>query len=389
MTRFPSRCVRTDREGQTLAVVAVSMVGLLAIMSLGIDLGMAYTARAEAQRVADAAALAGASVFMVNPPQGGYTAAAEARAREFAAMNTVRNRPVDPDDDVMVWVQLAEGKVRVRVERRGLPTWFARFIGQDHVTVSALAAAQVIDTGAAECLKPWAVVDLFHRNNQRPPAEPPPVYGADGSDYYQANVNNPQNPPTGLGTLPGDLGTPVTIHTNNPQNAPAPSVFMALRLPTDDTQASCVQGGGQGIEYRNNICSCNKTGIGIGDLIDKQPGNVVGHTNHGMRNLMASDPGLYWQNGQVMRPGQYTANGEPEVVSQSDRIVNMILISPAEALEPGAGTVQVTNIVKFFIEDYVEKGNDGEVKGRFYGPVQGVTGGNTTSPLVKTLRLVE
>lgn len=50
----------THRKGQVLVFSAVSLTALLAIVALGVDLGMLYTARAEAQRSADAIALAGA-----------------------------------------------------------------------------------------------------------------------------------------------------------------------------------------------------------------------------------------------------------------------------------------------------------------------------------------
>lgn len=395
--------VRTDREGQTLAVVAVSMVALLAIMSLGIDLGMAYTARAEAQRVADSAALAGASVFWETAPT---VADADARARAFAAMNVVRNRPVDPEEDVMVWVLFDEGKVRVRVERTGLPAWFSRFIGQDQLTVSAVAAAAVMDTGAAECLKPWAVIDLFHDGNARPPLDPndPVPFDPANPDHRYApnnsiHIGNVNDPPTGYGSETNDFGLQMVIKAQDPNdpNVSRPGVFHPIRLPDDPDQEQCFSGGGGGdagaAVYRNNICGCNKTAISIGDALPVQTGNMVGPTRQGVRALIGEDPDVRWSdggtdsNGNPIPPGVVDAEGNP--VTQSPRIVHMILVGPDQIISSGMQTVEVTNLAKFFIEGLVGSGNNASVTGRFYGPITGTNSLSATSPQVKILRLVE
>jgi hypothetical protein len=158
---------RRQREGQTLAVVAVMMVALLALLSLGIDMGMAYTARAEAQRVADAAALAGASAFLdfVNPADAVGTA--RQRAEEYAELNFVRNRRVVAEEpEVLVWVIPDSQKVRVRIERSELPVWFARFLGRDDLTVSARAAAWAAAAGSSDCAAPFSIPDLWDEKRQ-------------------------------------------------------------------------------------------------------------------------------------------------------------------------------------------------------------------------------
>src|SRR5579884_1193422 len=55
---------RRDRQrGATLVFFAFFIIFLMGAAALAIDLGMLYVARSEAQRAADAAALAGANVF--------------------------------------------------------------------------------------------------------------------------------------------------------------------------------------------------------------------------------------------------------------------------------------------------------------------------------------
>jgi hypothetical protein len=408
--------IRSDREGQTLAVVAVSMVALLAIMSLGIDLGMAYTARAEAQRVADSAALAGASVFWEAEPTA---AAADARAREFAARNVVRNRPVDPVNDVMVWVLFDEGKVRVRIERTGLPAWFARFIGWNELTVSAVAAASVMDTGAAECLKPWAVIDLFHVDGKRPVHEwdEPLEFDRNNSLHTYAPNNsrtheNVNLTETGYGAEPGnfnsatggggDFGRKMVIKAQDPNdpNVAKPGVFLPIRLPDDPNQVNCFSGGGGAAAYRNDICGCNSNPIEIDQEIPIEPGNMVGPTRQGIRGLLDQEKrNLVWRepntvtdpDGNYLPPGVVDASDRSgPLVTNSSQIVNMVLIGPDQITKSGMQNVTVTNLAMFFIEGIEGSGNNERVIGRFFGPMKGTNPkGKTTSPEVKILRLVE
>ena len=65
MRQLSNHAANTRREGgQTIVLVAVSMVGLLAMAALAIDLTTLYVAHGEIQRAADAAALAGAKAFV-------------------------------------------------------------------------------------------------------------------------------------------------------------------------------------------------------------------------------------------------------------------------------------------------------------------------------------
>src|SRR6266704_1025254 len=73
--------VRNRKEaesGYVLVTVAVLLVVLVGFTTLAIDTGMLFAARTQAQRAADAAALAGASTFVLNSSD--LTPAATARA---------------------------------------------------------------------------------------------------------------------------------------------------------------------------------------------------------------------------------------------------------------------------------------------------------------------
>ena len=60
---------RKGERGVTMALVAISYVAILAMAAIAIDVVSIYVARAEAQRAANAAALAGAKMFV----NSGYT----------------------------------------------------------------------------------------------------------------------------------------------------------------------------------------------------------------------------------------------------------------------------------------------------------------------------
>ena len=49
-----------------------------------------------------------------------------------------------------------------------------------------------------------------------------------------------------------------------------------------------------GNDYRNNIASCNTHIVQIGDMMTPENGNMVGPTKQGTADLVAKDPGAYW-----------------------------------------------------------------------------------------------
>ena len=95
-------------RGATLVLTAVLLIGLMAVPALVIDLGSLFTARAEAQRAADAAALAGASAWLDHAP-GEAAPIAMLRAQEYATANHVRNALLT-EDEVSVEVIPASGR---------------------------------------------------------------------------------------------------------------------------------------------------------------------------------------------------------------------------------------------------------------------------------------
>src|SRR5437762_12201376 len=107
--------VREDEEGgYVLVTVAILLFVLVAFMALAIDTRVLLGARASSQRAADAAALAGAYTFLVNPTSV-QPGTAILHAKQTAINNKVLGTSIaDAQVDVQV-VDVAPNPRRVTV----------------------------------------------------------------------------------------------------------------------------------------------------------------------------------------------------------------------------------------------------------------------------------
>src|SRR5687768_18569684 len=78
-----------DERGVTLVMMALMLFLALGMSALAVDYGMIKSSKAEAQRAVDAAALAGASAFLIPDPLIDKVAEAEVRARDYAKKHAV------------------------------------------------------------------------------------------------------------------------------------------------------------------------------------------------------------------------------------------------------------------------------------------------------------
>jgi hypothetical protein len=135
-------CIR--ERGQVLPVIAIMLASLLAIVGLAIDLGRGMGQRTNAQKAADAAALAGAAVLAEKDD----AASAEAEARDFASQNGFSNA------ETIVNIPPTSGPhagdpdyIEVRLIRT-TNTTFMRVVGIDEMDVAGRAVGWALwDTG--------------------------------------------------------------------------------------------------------------------------------------------------------------------------------------------------------------------------------------------------
>ncbi len=139
-------------QGQALVLFAFGLVVFLGLVGLSVDVGRFLWARTSIQNAVDAAALAAAQSM---PDQ----ANAEAKANEYWAKNSsfIRSQGSNVDFNVTFPVTANDG-VQIHAQA-DIDTWFAKFVGLSHWSVSADAAAAstyldislVLDVSGSTC----------------------------------------------------------------------------------------------------------------------------------------------------------------------------------------------------------------------------------------------
>ncbi len=180
---------RRGEQGQTIILVAVSIVSLLAMAALAIDVVTLYVAKSEIQRAADAAALAGAKavadsgVTTLQPTDPSLPAVetvatnmANAQITALLPWNTVAGRLLASPPVVTIdFVTHGNGNplITVAAQQTGLPTFFARIWGKASSAVQASATAEAYNPSnsssftpiAPSSVKPWLMANVDPNGN--------------------------------------------------------------------------------------------------------------------------------------------------------------------------------------------------------------------------------
>lgn len=408
---------RTGTErGAVLVHAALAMLALMAFNALVIDYGALWLSRSQAQNAADAAALAGALSLAFDDPDD--IPRAQSAAASAGLVNLVLGAApsIIPDTDVTLIPcppgapGLPDTCIRANVYRsaaraNALPTFFAQVIGINSQDIRATATAQVETGNSTECMKPWAVADKWDENWESGKPNPGSwtpdsnfdKYKKQGNDYVpDPTVLTPDvyiapsagSPGTGFapfdshGVPTSDYGLPLTLKLGNAESRLSSGWFLALDLLNADGSS-----GSGGSDYRNNIKNCNGTVYSIGDTlnISSEQGNMVGPTRQGVEGggpggmgLTERDPGATWDTTTKSVQGSCAPGVCADGVwyARSPRIVPIPLfdIDAFFAGSPnGKTTVNITNIMGFFIEGMCGPGNK-DVCGRLVA-IPGLTKG--------------
>ncbi len=435
-----------NRQGAALALVAVSLVVILGMGALAVDMGMLMKQREDAQRAADAAALAGASAFQNAKPLDAI-GDAKRLAFDYLARNYVGGTYIDTTNKVAsvtggnrYITTASEGtvvvlpdsvKVRVIVRRPAVGTLFSRVLGYLNVPIAAKAAAVASNSGASKCLKPFALPDIWGEPGAAPSDDKNFNRMEDiGKNWNKPDENWRYNPATGdhyrgyqstsgSGDYTGwgsdyrnnyadesgnrywdDYGRLIKLKVTSSHDVPSPSFFQAWSIPGTGKGASA---------YRENIWSCNTTEVplatdvdfndGIDDTegSDSKPGNMVGPTYQGMDSLIKLDPNACWAEmpdsnhagftrGEVRTMQGKNCTGAYPGWESSPRVITVPLFDPAQ-IQSGRTKLQFSNLGVFFIE--AQKTKKDPVVARFLFFAKGTGSGPTAGSLVKKLQLVE
>jgi Flp pilus assembly protein TadG len=149
-----------NRPGAVLPIVAICVVMLVGCAAVAIDIGMLLDSRSEAQRAADAAALAGASALLEYRTSTSSLKqdSARARAESLATQNSVLRGPISVGEVSVAFLQ-NDQRIAATVTRGNIAPLFAGIFGVNSLQVAATAHALVFQGSSASCLKPFGVPD--------------------------------------------------------------------------------------------------------------------------------------------------------------------------------------------------------------------------------------
>jgi Flp pilus assembly protein TadG len=382
------RRIRDDQSGMSYVFIGMGMMAFLSASMLAIDVGMLMTSRSQAQNAADAGALAGATALVFNDfdnrsPTGPAVTHAIAAAKGNDVMGA--DVAVDPND-VTFPLDQAGNATRVKVDvfrttARGNPvsTLIAQFFGASMKTanIAATATAEASPANGMTCVKPFTIPDKW-QEKQTPPW--------DGNDTYDAFNNkgvplaNPdiyipanQSGYTGY-NQESNRGQKLVIRAATGENITV-SFYYSLALD------GRVGTGGE--EYRWNIANCNTRIMHWGDPLLQEPGAMGGPTIQGADDLIAKDPGAYWDNS--------TNTVKGSAFAQSPRTFPIPLYDPIvydSGKRNGRTADLVTaNWIGFFLENTQGNGLNGRIV-----PIAGIrdkTGQSPAGLFPKAIRLVK
>jgi hypothetical protein len=371
-----------------MALVAVSIFAIITMAGLSIDIGTLYQASAEAQRSADAAALAAArtismSGITTDPSNssgtwsqicGGAGSPASLAAIATAQQNSVAGASVTvtvnylspagtPSADCS-----AAGTgfgvnplVTVTVQQSNLPVYFSRIWGATPPSVSATATAEAFnssDTSYAtlpRCVKPWVVpnLDPDHTpqsfvNTTNDGSIQNPGTAANGGvigetftltpDCNPGSTSNCQliNPTPQPNTLPAAQNPSLQYVPG--QVSTSTAIPACKTTPLADGYAQAIAGCDQSTQYQCGVTNANSV-----DLTE-YPGGGAGDTAYGAQCLTHQDAGTTTtgngQDGLVPigsspnYPFQIQAGGNNPLVSEGLTNGNTISSSTSIATVP-------------------------------------------------------
>ncbi|MFZ0803941.1 MAG: pilus assembly protein TadG-related protein [Terriglobales bacterium] len=381
---------RRSQRGQTILLIAISMVSLLAMAALAIDVVTLYVARTEVQRAADAAALAGAKAIADSglttlPPADGNLPNAKTLAQSMAtsAINAVVSAtpPINrvagsPPTLVGVpnfnFVPNNNPTVTVILQQTNLPTFFARIWGQSASTTSASATAEAYNPSnlatstpiTPSCVKPWLVVNL---DPNTPGAFINPVTGAInagsaviGEQFYLAddctggsgisNCSLLHNPPSSIGGRAGYV--PALVAPNTANICPA----AALGLTPNEQSIECCDVNAYACGNATSWASTvNPKYLGRNTAAVEQLIHATGSgTGVGQDSLLMGFPDT---------PPDITAGSGPmngQTVTTSSSIVTIPIMNNA-SIPSTTGPVTIVGFFQAFIDYVGPPGNAGDM----------------------------
>ena len=289
--------LRDNERGATLVLMAITIVLTLSMAAIAIDYGRMKSARAEAQRATDAAALAGASAYQESGNPAVQDSNAAQRARDWIVKNSVAGKQILIGQLDSVRINHAQERVDVWMTSAAVQTWFARTFGTASLSLKAHSAAVAAVGGViTNCLKPFLIPDLWQETsnedanhnryidgNEQWNYNPAGSGGTDRYLRFDPNVtDNPLTPQTGYGSAyrnstlyPNDKGLPFLMKPQTGNSQRHGNWYYTLDGPEsnlrDDIETGCINAS-------------------VGDTPDFATGGKTGQARQGVQTLYDRDP---------------------------------------------------------------------------------------------------
>jgi Flp pilus assembly protein TadG len=342
-------------------MVTVALIAFIGLMGMAIDLVSMYLGKSEAQRAADAAALAGAMVFVSSSctSNSAGCAAAETAATNQAVtvgkLNLVAGAaPTIPNGNVSYDLSHAGDPLITVVVNATLNTYFMNLFGVKTVNVSSTATAEAYNpsgstsgpTFCVSCLKPFLVpnCDPIHTGSANPNCTG--GTGGNAGGYFintNGSIANPGVAPNGI------IGETWQLHSDQ-----GPSHWYEAAF-------DCSQSGSA---FEANITACDTSAATCGSSLCVLDGKKVGPTNHAICSLIGytnsnsqdcTSVDSIAVNGANTPPVTITAgSGNPffpsgAKITQSASIVT-VPVFDGSAVTPGKASVTIVGYLQMFIQ---------------------------------------
>jgi Putative Flp pilus-assembly TadE/G-like len=332
---------RRRERGQTIILVSIALIALMAMAALAIDVTALYVNRSETQRAANAAALAGAKIFATSGftsvqtagttliSQGQMCAAATAAAQATVAApavpqgNTIGGQYPPPPPVTCNFANPLNPQVTVTVTRTGLPIFFARIWSRTSNSVSATATAEAYNPSGQTppirvSVKPWLIPNCDVNN----PAAPHNLNCA-FAPFVNSDVGGNDGSIVANETFIGKTMIVSKVpHGTVPNLTAGNSVYFPLNIPINPPTAACpstsaIACGNVGSStYLDNISCSSQYRLSCGDTVGL--GNPVDIDNNNLNSLRTPAR----EGTQCMI--HTTSVGDPPVPSEQDQFTSPV-----------------------------------------------------------------
>ena len=394
-TRY-QRLRRKREGGVTLPLMVFAIVLVLAMAALAIDVATLYMARSEAQRAADAAALAAARAFIVassTTAPGDPTAElvattlAQQQASAAVAQNMIAGHPgqLTPplsSNPALNFVNSSNPTVTVSVQQLALPTFFSKIWSRAPSSVSATAVAEAYSPSGSsanpgvnvQCVKPFIV----------PNKDP-----GNGLDLFVNVDGSLKHPGRAAPNGTGIVGELITFNLDCPgcpgppgfhqpgATAPNQLDFVPAVLPAASSGTFCPSCIGSSVtQFETDVSCCNTAALacntssgnpvivdtvtdvsglngpltnGLQCLIHKQPASGMDTLDPTGFPTVAGSPFRFVagaNNPLVHSPNPVVRTGD--IISTSDSIITLMI---SNGVIPPSGIVNIVGYMQVFVID--------------------------------------